>query len=211
VCSHDLPDSGAEEARGARSCDAATAELSSHSPVGGGMSCWTARSSCLREAQIVIENGRRPSTCSPQGNNRMSTIEDNKRIALRWFDLVTQGRVEELCAMTAPTWTMHGGPPSLPAGPEGIRALFASFGRIEQTWSIQDVIAEGDRVAVRAWNSCLQESFLGIPSYGRRQEFSATFIFRIVDGQVHEIWRNADDLGRVLQLGARIEPAGATP
>jgi len=85
----------------------------------------------------------------------MSTLEDNKRIALRWFDLVTQGRVEELCAMTAPTWTMHGGPPSLPAGPDGIRALFASFGRIEQTWSIQDVIAEGDRVAVRAWNSCL--------------------------------------------------------
>jgi predicted SnoaL-like aldol condensation-catalyzing enzyme len=141
----------------------------------------------------------------------MSTIEDNKRIALRWFDLVTQGRVEELCAMTAPTWTTHGGPPSLPAGPDGIRALFASFGRIEQTWSIQDVIAEGDKVAVRAWNSCLQESFFGIPSHGRRQEFSATFIFRIVDGQVHEIWRNADDLGRVLQLGARIEPAGAPP
>jgi len=108
----------------------------------------------------------------------MSTLEDNKRIALRWFDLVTQGRVEELCAMTAPTWTMHGGPPSLPAGPDGIRALFASFGRVEQTWSIQDMIAEGD--------------------------------FRIVGGQVHEIWRNADDLGRVLQLGARIEPAGAT-
>jgi len=76
---------------------------------------------------------------------------------------------------------------------------------------VQDVIAEGDKVAVRAWNSCLQESFLGIPSQGRCQEFSATFIFRIVGGQVHEIWRNADDLGRVLQLGARIEPAGATP
>jgi hypothetical protein len=86
----------------------------------------------------------------------------------------------------------------------------ASFGRVEQTWSIQDMIAEGDRVAVRAWNSCLQESFLGIPSRGRRQEFSATFIFRIEGGQVHEIWRNADDLGRVLQLGVRIEPAGAT-
>ena len=141
----------------------------------------------------------------------MSTIEDNKRIACRWFDLVTQGHIEELCAMTAPTWTMHGGPPSLPVGPDGIRALFASFGRIEQTWSVKDVIAEGDRVAVRAWNSCLQENFLGIPSYGRRQEFSATFIFRIVGGQVHEIWRNADDLGRVLQLGARIELAGATP
>src|SRR3954469_9241517 len=48
--------------------------------------------------------------CSPHGDSWMSTIEDNKRIAMRWFELVTQGRVEELCAMTAPTWTMHGGP-----------------------------------------------------------------------------------------------------
>ena len=71
----------------------------------------------------------------------MSTIEDNKRIARRWLDLVTQGRVEELCAMTAPTWTMHGGPPSLPVVPDGIRALFGTFGRIEQAWSIEDVIA----------------------------------------------------------------------
>ena len=137
----------------------------------------------------------------------MSTIEDNKRIALRWFELATRGDVEELCAMTAPTWTMHGGPPSLPAGPDGIRALFATFGRIEQAWSIEDMIAEGDRVAVRAWNSCLQDSFLGVPSRGRRQDFSATFIFCIVDGQVHETWRNADDLGRLRQLGARIGPA----
>jgi ketosteroid isomerase-like protein len=141
----------------------------------------------------------------------MSTIDDNKRIALQWFEFVSRGDVEALCAMTAPTWTMHGGPPLLPAGPDGIRALFATFGRIEQAWSIEDVVAEGDRVAVRARNSCLQESFLGVPSRGRRQEFSATFIFRIVDGQVHETWRNADDLGRVLQLGARIEPAADMP
>ena len=138
----------------------------------------------------------------------MSVTEGNKDVARRWFDLVTRGRVEELCAMTAPSWRMHGGPPALPPGPDGIRALFATSGRIEQAWTVEDVIAEGDRVAVRASNSCLQESFLGIPGQGRRQEFSATFIFRIVAGQVHEIWRNADDLGRVLQLGARIEPAG---
>jgi ketosteroid isomerase-like protein len=102
----------------------------------------------------------------------MSTIEDNKRIALRWFDLVTQGRVEELCAMTAPTWTMHGGPPSLPAGPDGIRALFASFGRIEQTWSIKDVIAEGDKVAVRAWNDRDGTSYRRSSSSARRRGLS---------------------------------------
>jgi len=137
----------------------------------------------------------------------MSRIEDNKGVARRWLDLVSQGRIEELCALTAPTWAMHGGPPALPPGPDGIRALFGTFGRIEQAWSVEDVIAEGDKVAVRATNTCLQASFLGIPGRGRRQVFSATFIFRVVDGQVLETWRAADDLGRVLQLGARIAPA----
>ena len=137
----------------------------------------------------------------------MSMIEDNKDVARRWLDLVSRGRVEELCAMTAPAWRMHGGPPALPPGPDGIRALFGTFGRIEQTWTIEDVIAEGDKVVVRATNTCLQESFLGIPGRGHRQVFSATFIFRVADGQVLETWRATDDLGRVLQLGARIAPA----
>ena len=149
-----------------------------------------------------------PCTNAASGNDdSRRRIEDNKAIARRWFDLVTQGRVEELCAMTAPTWTMHGGPPALPTGPDGIRTLFRSFGRIDQTWTVEEVIAEGDKVAVRATNVCFQESFLGIPSHGRRQEFSAIFIFHIVDGQVRETWRNADDLGRLRQLGVRIGPA----
>jgi len=32
-------------------------------------------------------------------------------------------------------------------------------------------------------------------------------IHRIADGKLVETWRNADDLGRLLQLGARIETA----
>ena len=63
------------------------------------------------------------------------------------------------------------------------------------------MIGEGDRVVVRALNTCVQDSFFGLPAAGIRQVFTATFTFRISDGLVHEIWRNADDLGRVLQLG----------
>jgi hypothetical protein len=113
--------------------------------------------------------------------------------------------------MTAPGWTMQGGPPNLPVGPAGVRALLASFGPIMQAWTVDDLIAEGDRVAVRATNTCLQESFLGVPSRGRWQTFTATFVFRIRDGMVLETWRNADDLGRLLQLGARIEPSRGMP
>ncbi|MEH2013972.1 ester cyclase [Nostoc sp.] len=136
----------------------------------------------------------------------MSDIEDKKIIARRWIELISEHRIEDICEMTAPTWKMHGGLPGLPPGPDGVRKLFGSFGAIEQKWTIEDVIAEGDKVVVRATNTCAQESFFGIPSYGREQTFTAMFIYWIVDGKIIETWRNADDLGRVLQLGARIEP-----
>ena len=136
----------------------------------------------------------------------MTTIEEKKRIACKWLALISEHRLDDLCAITPPTWRMHGGPPNLPPGPEGLRILFGTFGRIEQTWTVEDVIAEGNKVVVRATNRCLQESFFGIPSNGRWQTFSSTFTFRVEDGQVQEIWRNADDLGRLLQLGARLVP-----
>ena len=136
----------------------------------------------------------------------MCSIKDNKIIARRWLELISEHRIEEICEMTAPTWRMHGGPPGLPAGPDGVRELFQNIGLIDQTWTIEDVIAEGDKVVVRATNTCVQESFLGIPGRGQRQTFTATFIHWIADGKIVETWRNADDLGRVLQLGARIEP-----
>jgi hypothetical protein len=135
------------------------------------------------------------------------SIEENKQLAVRWIQLVSEARLEELCNMTAPAWKMHGGKPGLPPGPDGVRELFGSFGKIEQTWVVDDVIAEGEKVVVRATNFCRQESFLGIPGNGREQVFTAAFIFHIVDGQVQETWRNADDLQRVFQLGARLVPA----
>lgn len=139
----------------------------------------------------------------------MHSLEANKRLARHWLDLVSAHRIEEICALTTPDWTMHGGPPNLSSGPDGIRQLFGTMGQVVQTWQIEQIIAEGDTVVVRATNHCTQESFFGVPGRGRQQVFSAMFMFRIVDGKVAETWRNADDLGRVLQLGARIDPGTA--
>jgi predicted ester cyclase len=116
-------------------------------------------------------------------------------------------RAEQADRSTIPPPRQQG----LPAGPDGLRELFRTFGAIDQTWTIDDIIAEGDKVVARATNRCEQESFLGVASHGRRQTFSAIFIHRIADGTIVETWRNADDLGRLLQLGARIEPATSTP
>lgn len=39
----------------------------------------------------------------------MCDIEDNKIIARRWLELISEHRIEDICEMTAPTWRMHGG------------------------------------------------------------------------------------------------------
>jgi hypothetical protein len=83
-----------------------------------------------------------------RGRGGMSLIENNKAIARRWFALISEHRPAEICQMTAATWTMHGGPPLLSPGPDGVRELFQHIGPIEQEWTVEDVIAEGDQVAV---------------------------------------------------------------
>ncbi|GAB3918168.1 ester cyclase [Larkinella terrae] len=139
----------------------------------------------------------------------MSVIEKNKELAQLWLQLVSEGKIEELCALTHPEWKMYGGPPVMPSGPDGIRFLFGTFDHVDQLWEVNLMLAEGDLVAVRATNTCLQNSFFGIPAQGKQQVFTSTFIFHIVDGLMIQTWRNADDLGRVLQLGAKLVPATA--
>jgi predicted SnoaL-like aldol condensation-catalyzing enzyme len=133
-----------------------------------------------------------------------SNIENNKAIGVQFLDYVTEGKIDEMCEMITPTWTMHGGLPGLPQGPDGIRVLFAHFNNIEQKWTIDDVIADNDKVVVRATNTCIQDSFFGIDASGITQTFTAMFIHKIVDGKIDETWRNANDLARVLQLGVKI-------
>jgi predicted ester cyclase len=137
------------------------------------------------------------------------SIEENKNLARRFLDLVSEHAIKELCELVAPTWTMRGGPPNLPAGHEGIRMLFQTIGPVAQSWAVDDVIAEGDKVVVRATNTVVQDSFFGIDGHGKQQVFTAIFIHRVADGLIQQTWRNADDLGRLFQLGARVVPGAA--
>jgi predicted ester cyclase len=101
------------------------------------------------------------------------SIARNKELARQWFHHISTGNLDGLRAMTSENWVMVGGPPDLPSGHEGIRMLFEHIGDIDQTWTIEDVIAENDKVVVRATNTCVQESFFGVPGAGITQVFSA--------------------------------------
>lgn len=69
--------------------------------------------------------------------------------------------------------------------------------------AIDDIVAEGEKVAIRwtAHGTQLGE-LLGIPATGKQVRFSGMTIFRIVEGKFLESWLQRDGLSVLQQLGA---------
>jgi predicted ester cyclase len=68
--------------------------------------------------------------------------------------------------------------------------------------TIEDMLAEGDRVAVRLTaRGTHTGEFMGIPPTGKQVTVTGTVICRIAEGKIQEDWFNSDALGLLQQLG----------
>jgi steroid delta-isomerase-like uncharacterized protein len=84
--------------------------------------------------------------------------------------------------------------------------FFTAFPDLQTT--IEDLIAEGDKVAVRqTWRGTHTGNFLGIPPTGKQVTFTSTEFYRVAGGKLAEEWVELDMLGLLQQLGA-IPPMG---
>jgi predicted ester cyclase len=73
-----------------------------------------------------------------------------------------------------------------------------------------DLVADGDKVAVRAtFRGKQADTFQGIPATGRDVNISLMLIYRIANGRIVEHWMNADSLSLLQQLGAIPAPEAA--
>ena len=72
---------------------------------------------------------------------------------------------------------------------------------------IEDLIAEGNKVAVR-WRARAthQGEYVGIPPTGKEVEFTGISVYRIEGDRIAESWTEEDDLGLMRQIGAVPEP-----
>jgi len=78
--------------------------------------------------------------------------------------------------------------------------IIAAFPDINVT--IDDIIAEGDRVVVRMHTSGTQKGeFRGIPPTGKTAVITEMSIYRISEGKIAEAWVVSDWLGLMQQLG----------
>ena len=124
--------------------------------------------------------------------------EENKAIARRVYEIVSTGdfgRAEEIVDQEAPDNEL------LPDDPpakliDNFRETFteAREGFPDLSITVEDVMAEGDRVTARVvMRGTHQGEFQGLAPTGKPVEVKAIDMFRISKGKIVEHWGHSDD------------------
>jgi predicted ester cyclase len=137
----------------------------------------------------------------------MST-EENKVIARRWNDeIYSKGNFAAIDELFATDFVWHYAPPGVAPDLEGYKRNVAEtlspFADMDCT--ADDMIAEGDRVAIRwSWRGIHKREYMGIAPTGKQVTMTGIHILRIVGGKIVEEWGESDNLGFMQQLGAKL-------
>jgi steroid delta-isomerase-like uncharacterized protein len=139
------------------------------------------------------------------------STEENKTIMRRFFERVfNRGDLSVADEIVAPDYEQHDASPGERPGLEGLKASVTDTRTAfpDVVYTIDDLIAEGDRVVTR-WtlSGTHQADFAVIPATGALVTFSAINIHRIIDSKIREMWLKYDTLNVMQQLGV-IPPMG---
>ena len=131
------------------------------------------------------------------------SIDENKELVRRFIEEVfVRGDVAAVDELVAHDFVPHTYPGTTDR--EGLKVAMerVSKGIADARFTIDDVIAEGDRVAVRLTSGATQVGeFMGMPPTGKRYEIEEIHVFRVRDGRIAEHWHQFDQLGMMRQLG----------
>jgi steroid delta-isomerase-like uncharacterized protein len=133
------------------------------------------------------------------------TVEQNKQVVGRYYsEVLNEGRTDLLSELALTDYVEHDPFPGQSDGRDDfvarVELLRSAFAPLRFT--VEDVIAEGDRVVVR-WSSTGRHTgeFLGIPPTDREYTISGIDIHRLDDGRMAEHWHVVDQLSQLQQLG----------
>lgn len=134
------------------------------------------------------------------------SIEETKALANRWMKEIWQeANPASMDELLAPAYFFNYAPPGVKPNREaykqGINSFHAGFPDI--TFTTEDMIAEGDKVAVH-WKGqgTHNGEFWGVPPTGRKVAVGGISIIRIEGSKIVEEWGYIDTLGLMQQLGA---------
>ena len=119
------------------------------------------------------------------------SIEENKKAVRRMFEeVMNKGDLQAVDELVADDYRLNE-PPGFPPGKEGLRALANMYrtGAPDLHMTVEDMIAEGDQVAVR-WTATGTQTgeMMGLPPTGQRLQFRAISWLRMKGGRIAEEW-----------------------
>jgi steroid delta-isomerase-like uncharacterized protein len=132
--------------------------------------------------------------------------ERNKEVIRRYYEHVLDGGdVDALDELAVPDYDEHD---PLPGQEPGLKDRVTAVRKgLAPHVTIDDVIAEDDKVVVRWTNSGTNlGEFLGIPATGRSFTIPGIDIHRLEGGRMAEHWHVVDMLGHLQQLGLLPSP-----
>ncbi len=141
----------------------------------------------------------------------MST-EDNKAIIRRLYDEIhSKGNWAAVDELVGTNFVDHNPPaPDFPSGPEGVKQTLGMFRSAlpDMHVTVEDIIAEGDKVAARITMSGTHRGeLMGVAPTGKQITLGLIDITRLADGKIVERWGEGDMLGMMQQLGV-VPPPG---
>jgi len=126
--------------------------------------------------------------------------EANKAVRRRYYEEVwNQGNLDVIDEIYPPDrdWHRYGNADGFKQYVAATRAAFPDL-----HYTIEDMIAEGDLVAVRTTATGTHKGeFMGIPPTGVHATMTGLLISPIIDGKIQTSWVNEDNLGMMQQLG----------
>ena len=132
----------------------------------------------------------------------MST-EENKAIVCRLCDANNQRNWTGYDELLAPDFVFHDASTTI-QGREAYHHYLAPFFTAfpDMHYTIEDLIAEGDRVVARYTAQGTQTGgLMGMAPTGKPVTLTQIIIYRFANGKYVEGWTNADALGVLQQLG----------
>ena len=139
------------------------------------------------------------------------TTTNAKNIVRRMYDeILNDRRLDVIDEIATPEYVENDPLPGQGKGRDGLRDRVSMLvAALDPHFSVEDVIAEGDRVVIRWRNAGTHaDSFLGIPATGRSFDIAGIDIYRLEDNRLAEHWHVVDQLTMLMQLGLIPAPDG---
>lgn len=138
-------------------------------------------------------------------------VHENKQRITGAIDAFNRGDVKGYLAAYSRQCALHGFPPPVPPTYDGLTGFIEQLMKAlpDVRVKVEDVVAEGDHIAVRYTMSGTHKGdLLGAKPTNRRIEFEAITLLRFdQQGQIAERWQRSDEVSLLTQLG--LLPAAA--